>query len=683
MVTETLGAMDEHSLCQQCEALFSKDGFTQLLSTNRFVHSRLGTFPNRSACRFCSYLWNQDFLGGSVNVFNTRCLRDLVHPASGRIKPGRQSELAACWVVITQPIRSQYIMGISGAVANLEPLTVDNNTSEAEGVDRIFITVESDTGRTEWQASRPLRLVVPKDSPLASYTNFRPFEWNGLTEEWSRNIKSMLESCRKSHPQCQPSGPRPLPSRLLQISECEEPFPEVRLVDTRKGLREGLYVALSYCWGGPQPLELTKDNLNVFLGTTLDNNSLPQTIKDAIKVTQSLGLSYLWIDALCIIQDDPEDKRREISQMCTIYQNAFVTIAAATSTSVHESFLSNTKSFNKRHATCTVPFSHSPDNSLHLKSPNTITISPVHAHKTDVFPLNKRGWTFQEALLPPRLLVFGDLEPFVRCRTRNVMKRSWSAIDYELSTVYPRRIIDSVARNQAEENGLIVDTKGSDLDSIWREIVEQYTLRQLSYAEDRPLAISGVVDFLSTTFRDTCHFGVWESSSVTGLLWKTVPLYEDEKEEEERKEEGKGRRSVAGLPTWSWMSITGPVDLDCVVYFDRPEAVVEWDDDPSHSRLLISCIVLRGEDVHASGMEGSNSKVVIDSWSDFSEGSAEYHFLPEEECSFLVLARETNGHFLALVAACYGDNVYHRCGVAELNIPGDWHPGPRERIVLL
>ncbi|KAI1475880.1 HET-domain-containing protein [Daldinia eschscholtzii] len=657
--------MDECSLCQQCQALFSEEGFTQLLSTNRFVHSRLGTFPDRPNCKFCSYLWNRDFMGGSVNVHTTRRLRDLVHPASGRIKPKRQSELAACWVVITRPIRKQYIMGLSGAVASIEPLTVENNSIQAEGVDRIFITVESDEGRTEWQAFRPLRLVVPKGDPLASYTNFRPFEWNGLTEEWTNNIKAMLEVCRTLHPQCQTSGPRPLPSRLLQIRKCENSFPDVRLVNTRKGSREGLYAALSYCWGGPQPLELTKDNLDVLLGNNLDNYSLPQTIKDAIIVTHSLGLSYLWIDALCIIQDDPGDKRREISQMCTIYQNAFVTIAAATSTSVHESFLNNNKVLNTRHATCTVPFTRGRG----LESLSSITISPVYAHKTDVFPLNKRGWTFQEALLPPRLLVFGDLEPFLRCRTKNVMKKSWSAIDYELSTVYPRRIIDSVARSQAEESGLIVDTKGSNLDSIWRELVEQYTLRQLSYSEDRPLAISGVVDFLSNTFRDKCHFGVWESSPVTGLLWKTVPLEEE-------------RRSVVNLPTWSWMSITGPVDLDCVVYFDRPEALVKWDDDPSYSRLLISCIVLRGEDLHAR-MEGIGSRVLIDSWSDFSEGSAEYRFLPEEQCSFLVLARETNGHFLALVAACYGDNVYHRCGVAELNIPSYWQLGPREQVVLV
>ncbi|KAI0122438.1 HET-domain-containing protein [Daldinia grandis] len=669
MATNAVITVDEQgSLCQRCKSLFSRDGFSQLLSTNTFRHSRLATFPDRPDCRFCSYLWNEDFIGGSINVLTTRRLRDLIYPASGKIKPEKQHELAACWVVITRPIRNQYIMGISGAVASLEPLTVKNDLLQAEGVDRIFIAVESDEGRTKWQAFRPLRLVASQDSPLASFTNFRPVEWNGLTRGWTNNITSMLEHCRTSHPQCQPSGPTPLPTRLLRIRGSNISFPEIRLVDMGKGSRKELYAALSYCWGGPQPLELTKENLDFLLNNDLDSVCLPQTIKDAILVTHSLGLSYLWIDALCIIQNDPEDKKKEISQMCNIYQNSFVTIAAATSTSVHESFLNNAAIFNTRHATCTVPFTDPSKEACDLKSLNSFTVSPVHAHKTDVFPLNKRGWTFQEALLPPRLLVFGDLEPFIRCRTKNVMKKSWSSIDYELSAVYPRRIIDSIASSQAHEDGLFVDTKGGDLDNIWREIVEQYTLRQLGYYTDRPLAISGVVDFLSNTFRDKCHFGVWESSPITGLIWKTMPLEE--------------RKSIIGLPTWSWMSMTGPVDLDCVVYFDRPEALVEWDTNSSHSRLLISCHVLEGEDVFDRAGKTS-SKVLIECWSDFSEGSAEYQFLPEEHSSFLVLARETNGRFLALVAAYQGDNIYHRCGLAELNIPSDWQLGLRDQIVLV
>ncbi|KAI1134393.1 HET-domain-containing protein [Hypoxylon sp. FL0543] len=666
MSTETPNEPTDASLCRQCRVLFSTEGFSQLLSTNSFRHSQLGTFPDRADCRFCNYLWNEDFIGDSSQVYTVRCLRDLIYPNSGRVQPTKQSELRQCWVVIRRPIRDQHFLGLDGTAISLEPLTIDHDSIQAKAVDRIFINVETDGGRTKWQSFRPLRLVAPRDSPVASFTNFRPVEWGGLTTEWANDIKAILEHCRTSHPQCQPSGPTQLPSRVLRISRKSELVPRVELLVT-KGGQMGEYAALSYCWGGPQPLQLTTQNLST-LQEGIDTVLLPQAIKDAICVAHSLGLSYLWIDALCIIQDDPEDKKREISQMCAIYQNSFVTIAAATSSSVRESFLDNRSTFNRRHATCTVPVALTSKGSGDSERLSLVTVAPVHAYKTAIFPLNKRGWTFQEALLPRRLLVFGDLEPFVRCRTKNVMKKSWSCIDYQTSALHPRRIIDSVANNQALQKGLIVDTKGSDLEHIWREIVEQYTLRELGVIEDRPLAIGGVVDFLSSMFGDKCHFGVWESCPVVCLLWKTLPL--------------EGRINLRGLPTWSWMSVTGAVDLDSLVYFDRPEGLVEWDAESSYAQLRISCCILEGEEVYR-GMEETGSEVLVEAWSDFSEGEEEYIFLPSEDSYFLVLGRLTNGHSMALVASYEEGDVYHRSGLAELNVPGAWHARPREQITLV
>ncbi|KAI0889154.1 HET-domain-containing protein [Annulohypoxylon maeteangense] len=663
MSTESGDTIANRGLCQQCKVLFSREGFEQLLSTNRFKHSRLGTFPSRAECRFCSYLWNEDFIGDSSQVYAVHCLRDLVHPVKGRVKLGKRDELLLSWVIISRPQRDRYIIGMNGSVSNLESLTIDHDSIQAKGVDRLFITVESDSGRPMWQAWRALRLLVPKDNPVAAFTNFRPVEWNGLTEEWASDIKALLECCRVSHPQCQPCGPTRLPSRVLHITENGEPFPQVQLLVTIER-QTGYYTALSYCWGGPQPFQLTKSNLRALQGTTIESNLLPQTLKDAVRVTHLLGLRYLWIDALCIVQDDPEDKKREISKMCAIYQNAFVTIAAATSNSVSESFLDNASAFSKKHATCTVNVSLGSEDRRDPTNLNEVTVAPVHIHKTDAFPLNKRGWTFQEALLPTRLLVFGDLEPFVRCRTRNIMKKSWSMIDY--SIVQPQRLIDSVASKNATESGLFVDA-GGDLDSIWRVIVEQYTLRDLSFAEDRPLAIGGVVDFLSEKFGDECYFGVWKSSPVMWLMWKSVAPEE--------------RKTIPGLPTWSWMSITGPIDLDSVVYFKSSEGVVEWDSDPSHARLLVSCCILTGEEVY-NAAEEIGSKVLIDTWSDFAEDTTEYIYMGSEETYFLVLGSETNGHFLGIVAARYEGNVYHRCGLAELNVPENWRSRPREQIIL-
>jgi hypothetical protein len=103
-------------------------------------------------------------------------------------------------------------------------------------------------------------------------------------------------------------------------------------------LSSGTYAALSYCWGGPQTVTSTMATIqDRTQGVTMQ--SFPQTIQDAIYVTQNLGLRHIWIDALCILQDSPEDKAHELGQMARIYANSYVTIAATSARSVSEVFL--------------------------------------------------------------------------------------------------------------------------------------------------------------------------------------------------------------------------------------------------------------------------------------------------------------------------------------------------------
>jgi len=98
------------------------------------------------------------------------------------------------------------------------------------------------------------------------------------------------------------------------------------------------YATLSYCWGQTSQFKATKANIeDLYRGFRLDN--LSQTVRDAVEVTRSLGLPYLWVDALCIIQDDEDDKSREIELMATIYKNAAVTIAALSASGTTEGFL--------------------------------------------------------------------------------------------------------------------------------------------------------------------------------------------------------------------------------------------------------------------------------------------------------------------------------------------------------
>jgi len=120
-----------------------------------------------------------------------------------------------------------------------------------------------------------------------------------------------------------------LPTRVPDISG-----PQPRLHVSSKD-EIGEYVALSYCWGGPQAV-LTRIANIASNKQALPLDNFPPTLENAIQVTKRLGSSCLWIDALCIIQDSTEDKAIEINKMGSIYRNATLTIFAANASSVNE-----------------------------------------------------------------------------------------------------------------------------------------------------------------------------------------------------------------------------------------------------------------------------------------------------------------------------------------------------------
>ncbi|VUC26596.1 unnamed protein product [Clonostachys rosea] len=421
----------------------------------------------------------------------------------------------------------------------------------------------------------------------------------------------------------------------------------------------GLYVALSYCWGGPQTFCLRKDNLERLTQKSTHSPVLPQTLKDAVLVTHQLGFEYLWIDALCIIQDSTEDKSHEISQMRNIYQNASITIAAATASSVNEGFLHPPTDISGRYSSCSVP--------VHLSEKShgeqgTLIISPVHTQKTKDFPINKRGWTYQEALVSLRLLVFGDLEPFLRCQTKEATIIAPTYVAYDARAIEPQRFMDKIKSgpgyNVIFEDGGVIDLR---LEFLWKDLVEQYTHRELGLQEDRPYAIAGVIETISSFTGDQCVYGIWKSCPIACLLWKLAL----------------GRESVRipGLPTWSWMSVTGPVELDSIVYLKRSEATIEWSADPSSTDLKISCRVIEEAELF-DGSKGDQSALLLDWMLDLGEMEMVPHSESRqrppvnEQLSFLIIGSQTDKTLLALIATSAGGDAYCRCGVAELKSSG-------------
>jgi hypothetical protein len=145
-----------------------------------------------------------------------------------------------------------------------------------------------------------------------------------------------LLECHSTHDRCFKAHGSYTPGRLICI-ESGDGQPVIRLVENVSG--ENIkWAALSYVWGGDQVLKATSSSL-LALKENISVGNLPRTLRDAVTVCIKLGLTYLWVDCLCIIQDDQDDLTRELANMPQIYQRAWVTISASTARHVSEGFL--------------------------------------------------------------------------------------------------------------------------------------------------------------------------------------------------------------------------------------------------------------------------------------------------------------------------------------------------------
>jgi hypothetical protein len=142
-------------------------------------------------------------------------------------------------------------------------------------------------------------------------------------------MSNWIAECKSAHPQCRHGLPNWFPSRLLDTGVSSEP-PFVRLIETAEANGSFQYAALSHMWGDMShypPLRAVKSNYDD-LKSNISMSKLSKNFTEAVVLTRALGLRYLWIDSLCIIQDDAEDWRREAASMFQVYSSAEVTIVA-------------------------------------------------------------------------------------------------------------------------------------------------------------------------------------------------------------------------------------------------------------------------------------------------------------------------------------------------------------------
>jgi len=346
-------------------------------------------------------------------------------------------------------------------------------------------------------------------------------------------ITKWLESCSTNHANMtcgQASTPKLLPTRLLHISEHQK----LRLYTTSSNER-GCYVCLSHCWGGSVALQTTRATELQF-HDNIEWNSLPRTFKDAVDLTWRLGLEYLWIDSLCILQDDLDDWRHEGSKMASIYSNGFVTLAATKSANCNGGFYTDpdTNTTDARRE-----IRHKGVEAFALYSQKSLQ------HRTfgdAQLPLLSRAWAFQERLLSPRVVHFADEELFWECIGKGSCEcgvsssQSWYGLSKSRLTGFL-----SMEFPQTPTSSLTVGLMAKK----WYEIVSYYSRLNLTFQTDTLPALQGIAKQMQLMRSGSYVAGLWEDTIVDDLQWF-------------HGTDGPKARAYQS-PSWSWISQTGSV----------------------------------------------------------------------------------------------------------------------------
>jgi hypothetical protein len=388
-------------------------------------------------------------------------------------------------------------------------------------------------------------------------------------------VRTWLRQCINGHSKCQ--GPTAedsyLPRRVIDIGP-EDSTPEPSLLETFN--QPGRYITLSHCWGGGSHIMTTTENVEQHK-TSIPYKDLPKTFRESIDVTRKLGHRYLWIDSLCIIQNDKSDWETEGAMMHQYYKNSSLTIAAADADNSAAGLFRARNGLDYR--PCMLPL-HTPGsrprklyaftNRMSSDIKRSSLSNSFHSSR-----LYSRAWVFQEQVLSRRTLSYAKDRMTLRCQemvfeervpfmqpvesflkekpnmiTRNGDSRTTDAAIMRLQR---EAIFATPSATGFQDHGCSASpaTKCfSDRDGFlvrWGNIVTEYTERNLTYQSDKLLAVQGIADAMAPILSQPYFAGSWigtTRSIVLSLLWHSQEL------------KGRPCTRVDIAPSWSWPSVS-------------------------------------------------------------------------------------------------------------------------------
>ncbi|KAK4118140.1 HET-domain-containing protein [Parathielavia appendiculata] len=364
------------------------------------------------------------------------------------------------------------------------------------------------------------------ESPVSASRRNLPSD-STLSERNVDLIKGWINGCAANHGNACQGDARWTPTRLLALDP-------LRLMETASIAAEDdhRYAALSYTRGNDWPdtaVQTSSENLDD-RKEGIDLADLPRAFRDAIAVCQALGIRYLWIDALCIL-DDTEDWKREVVMMHKTFGHSEVTIAATSATSPQSSFLARNIS--------AISAAKIGDDKRHvIFTPQEHETSGMRTSDVDGSPWNRDGWTLVERMLSARVIHFAKNKIYFECR------RALRSEENDAESATPGPSISFWPR--VEEQAADAEQYRPFLYQQWKAFLAQYTSRQLRrQAADKFLPVRAVAELMAAAINDEYleSAGMWRDDLAAQLLW-----YANNDSDGIRR-----MTRTRQAPTWSWI----------------------------------------------------------------------------------------------------------------------------------
>ncbi|KAL0934507.1 heterokaryon incompatibility protein [Colletotrichum truncatum] len=384
----------------------------------------------------------------------------------------------------------------------------------------------------------------------------------GTNSEASINLmKSWLNHCKNNHPRCKSHHTRHgfMPTRVLDVGVQGDHLPptHIRVVETKKNHINEPYMTLSHCWGKKSFVQLTNDNFDDFTnrGIPWKNDALGNDIcsnknfEEAIIVTRNLGIRYIWIDSVCIIQNQPDkaDWEAEAGLMHKVYRNSYCNLAATVSEDCSGGL------FRERNLDV-LPAQYVPDGASHRFRERNRRILSSDLWDKDLLGshLYGRGWVFQERMLSPRLLQFAQGQIFWDCATTSACEALPAGLPPSLDVTAGmdrswRQRLQSADRTVLSR---IKSSKGSP-EKFWESSVLAYTSCKLTKHDDKDAAMWGISKLVRDMQGEEYAYGLWATWLEEQLAWRVADRPAAKYPEIDGKE----------FPSWSWMCLDVPIQV--------------------------------------------------------------------------------------------------------------------------